>query len=173
MESLHPPWLLQLWKVSDQQVSVALKFWHEKLSNNHSCILFILASVAPVLQPGWFPFRPTSVQKLVFPDTSSPAMETIINLREFEQLVLACRMDGRPKVEITWRINDRRLNEVLTRGGYEVLEPVQGRSVLILDLLNTFNETFDNPLLGLNTIDCIGGNLAGSANGQANLQGES
>ena len=100
-------------------------------------------------------------------------METIINLREFEQLVLACRMDGRPKVEITWRINDRRLNEVLTRGGYEVLEPVQGRSVLILDLLNTFNETVDNPLLGLNTIDCIGGNLAGSANGRANLQGES
>jgi hypothetical protein len=137
-----------------------------------STLKSVRPAVAPVLQPGWFPFRPTSVQKLVFPDTSSPAMETIINLREFEQLVLACRMDGRPKVDITWRINDRRLNEVLTRGGYEVLEPVQGRSVLILDLLNTFNETVDNPLLGLNTIECIGANLAGSANGRANLQGE-
>ena len=81
-------------------------------------------------------------------------------------------MDGRPKVEITWQINDQPLVDVLIRGG-QVLEPVQGRSVLILDLLNTFNETFDNPLLGRSTIDCIGGNLAGSANGRVNLQGES
>jgi hypothetical protein len=127
-------------------------------------------AVAPVLQPGWFPFRPTSGQKLIFPDTP-PVTETI-NLREFTQLVLACRMDGRPKVEITWQINDQPLDDVLTRGGHQVLEPVQGRSVLILDLLNTFNETFDNPLLGRSTIDCIGGNLAGSANGRVNLQGE-
>ena len=82
-------------------------------------------------------------------------------------------MDGRPKVEITWQINDQPLDDVLTRGGHQVIEPVQGRSVLILDLLNTFNETFDNPLLGPSTIDCIGGNRGGSANGRVNLQGES
>ena len=124
-----------------------------------------------MLQPGWFPFRPTSGQKLLFPDLPAP-IETV-NLREFEQLVLACRMDGRPKVEIAWRINDQPIGVALPRGGYRILEPVQGRSVLVLDLLNTFNETFVNELLRANTIQCIGTNLAGTAEGRVELQGES
>ena len=82
-------------------------------------------------------------------------------------------MDGRPKVEIAWRINDQPIGVALPRGGYRILEPVQGRSVLVLDLLNTFNETFVNELLGANTIQCIGTNLAGTAEGRVELQGES
>ena len=85
-------------------------------------------------------------------------------------------MDGSPKVEITWLFNEMVLDVALPRSGYKIMEPVQGRSVLILDLDNApFNLTYStgNPLLGAFTIQCTGSNLGGQVEGQANLHGES
>ena len=145
------------------KLTVAISLSSVSLAYVHSCSV-----VAPVLQPGWFPFRPTSGQKLIFP----PAMETI-NLREFKTLVVPCRFDGRPKAEITWQFNDNPIADELPFNSFLELEPVQGRGVLILDLENSFNATFNNPLLGTNIIDCIGDNDAGTDSGRLILQGES
>ena len=127
--------------------------------------------VAPELQPGWYPSIPNNNQKLLFPD--SPAVMETVNLREFDQLALACRVDGRPKALVDWFIDDVEISNALTEG-YRVYEPVQGRSVLVLDLKNTFNETLNNPLLGLTNIKCSASNFAGDVTeGEVNLQGES
>ena len=85
-------------------------------------------------------------------------------------------MDGRPKVEITWLLNEMVLEVALPSSSYRVMEIVQGRSVLIFDLESPpFNLTdpMQNPLLGPFNIQCLGNNLAGSAEGQAMINGES
>ena len=133
-----------------------------------------LPSVAPMLQPGWFPFRPTAGQKLIFPSIP-PATEDVF-LQDFSELVFACRMDGRPKVEIIWLLNELLLEVALPSSSYRVMEIVQGRSVLIFDLESPpFNLTnpMQNPLLGPFSVQCQGSNLAGMAEGQAMINGES
>ena len=134
--------------------------------------MVVILTVAPVLQPGWYPYVPTSDQKLLFPDfDGDPAVP--VNLRDFDELVFACRVDGKPKAMVDWFIDDVEISNALT-GGYRVYEPVQGRSVLVLDLKNTFNETLNNPLLGLTNIKCSASNFAGDVTeGEVNLQGES
>ena len=85
-------------------------------------------------------------------------------------------MDGSPKVEITWLLNELILGIALPSSSYKVMEPVQGRSVLSLDLEKPpFNLTnpMQNPLLGPFTIQCTGSNLGGQVEGQANINGES
>ena len=128
-------------------------------------------AVAPELQPGWFPFHPSSNQKLLFPN-SPPAMAAV-NLQEFDQLILACRVDGRPRARVDWFFNDVQIDTALPDGGFQTIEPVQGRSILIFDLIR-FNETSMNPLLGPNSIRCSGSNFAGTiASGSVSLQGQS
>ena len=85
-------------------------------------------------------------------------------------------MDGSPKVEITWLFNEMVLDVALPRSSYKVMEPVQGGSVLILDLDNAplnLSYPMQNPILGPFTIQCIGSSLGGQVEGRANLHGES
>ena len=85
-------------------------------------------------------------------------------------------MDGRPKVEITWLLNEMVLEVALPSSSYRVMEIVQGRSVLILDLESPpFNLTnpIQNPLLGDFNVQCLGSNLGGTAEGRADINGES
>jgi hypothetical protein len=133
-----------------------------------SSTLNVRGAVAPVLQPGWFPFDLTSGQKILFPDFIERT-ETV-DLREFSQLIFACRVDGNPKAEVIWLINDVPIfDTVLT--DYLIFEVVEGRSVLIFDL-RFFNETGVNPLLGLNTISCFAENEGGFTAGSVRLRGE-
>ena len=126
--------------------------------------------VAPLLRPGWFPFRLDNRQRVLFPN-QNPVSETI-DLRQVEELIFACRVEGRPKAEVEWFINDMPIDEDVFP--HEVIEVVPGRSILIFDLLNVYNDTMNNGLLGENTITCSADNFAENpTSGSVILHGES
>lgn len=139
--------------------------------------LLVLAAVVPVLQPGWFPFELQSDQLVISPDI--PPVVRTVDLREFKELVFSCRVDGKPKGVVTWLYNEVPIDmTTLPQSSYDIFEVVQGRSVLVFDLFNFFNETgalgTTNGLLGTNRIQCIGSNEAGnSLTGEAIVMGES
>lgn len=136
-------------------------------------MLNLLAAVAPTLQPGWFPFELQFGQKLISP--SFPEVAETIDLREYKELIFACRVDGRPRAEVTWRLNEMNIERSdLPPNSYDIFEVIGGRSVLVFDLLSFFNETENNGLLGTNRIQCSADNEAGSSvTGTAVLIGES
>ena len=135
-------------------------------------IIFLLFLVAPVLRPGWFPFHLSTGQKVLFPDVTVPPPEVTIDLREFDELIFACRVDGKPKGLVRWLVDDIPIDD--TGLPYDVVEIVPGRSVLIFDLKNMFNMTMFNGLLGSNQITCESDNAAASlTRGDIVLNGES
>lgn len=126
--------------------------------------------VAPLLRPGWFPFHLENGQRVLFPNQNQ--VDVTIDLRQVEELIFACRVDGRPKAEVEWFVNDMPIE--LTGLPHEVMEVVPGRSVLRFDLLNVYNETSSNGLLGRNIIKCEADNAAQQlTSGSVNLLGES
>ena len=108
--------------------------------------------------PRWFPFDLLNGQKIVFP-TESGVTETV-DLREFQELIIPCRVEGRPRPLVEWRINDVPIEDTgISEEAYDIKEVSPARSVLIFDLLNHFNETMTrNELLGTNVIQCSVGN---------------
>ena len=127
-----------------------------------------------MLQPGWFPFFLKPGQKLISP--SIPEIRETIDLREFKELIFACRVDGRPKAEVDWLYNDVDIGmSGLPPRSYAINEEIGGRSVLMFNLQDFFNETdLPNGLLGTNTIQCSADNEAGSSvTGTAVVTGES
>ena len=120
-------------------------------------MLYTIFLVAPVLRPGWFPFHLSTGQKVLFPDVTVPPAEVTIDLREFDELIFACRVDGKPKGLVRWLVDDVPVEE--SGLPHEVVEIVQGRSVLIFDLINM---TVGNGLLGTHQITCESDNAAAS-----------
>lgn len=133
---------------------------------------FFLLAVAPQLQPGWFPFYIRSGQKIIWP-TVSGAVETV-DIRVVSELVVPCRVDGKPKAAVQYTFNDFPIE---TRGlNVSVVEVFPGRWVLRIfpnleELIVITQPT--HPLLGTNVIECIADNNAGSAIGRLTLNGES
>ena len=134
--------------------------------------LYFFATVAAQFQPGWYPFVLGNGQKLIQP-TVGGVMETL-ELTEFNELILACRFDGKPKPDVEWVFNDIPLSSNPIAGTM-VITVAPGRSVLIFDLENYFSTTVGpNELLGRNVIECRGDNFAQmEVTARATIDGES
>ena len=126
-------------------------------------------SVAPRVQPGWLPFEGMNNQSIIWP--SDPPVTANIQTQVVQQLVFACRVDGKPKAEVAWRFNGIDIEVAVSIGlldassvSTEIIS--SGRSVLIINV-----EPNQDILRGDNDIECFAENEGGSTTGRVNLQG--
>ena len=123
------------------------------------------STVAPQVRPYWFPFPIEEGQRLFWPD--SPPVQASVNVQNFDELVFACRVEGRPKAAVMWTING--LPPGNTVQNFTIEEIREGRSVLIVDITDDDQKMiFSN---GMNTIQCAAANAAGSTSGSVVLSG--
>ena len=125
---------------------------------------------APLVRPGWLPFELRKVgQRIVWP--SDPPVNYEVEVQVDRELVLACRVEGRPKAEVVWLFNGMDIQTALGLGVLEnssanITEVKQGRSILTIDV--TANRVI---LRGENVIQCSAANAGGSTSGTVILQG--
>lgn len=98
-------------------------------------------------------------------------MNNEVKVQVDRELVLACRVEGRPKAEVMWLFNGMDIATALDLGllqnsSANITEVKQGRSILIIDV--AANEAI---LSGENVIECSATNDGGSTSGSVILQG--
>ena len=126
-------------------------------------VILLYFSAAPRIRPGWFPFFLRPGQSIVWP--SDPPQNATIEVQAINELVVACRVDGRPKAEVTWLFNGVDIQSALN-SSVNITEIIQGRSVAIISV-----EALRDVLRGENTIVCQAENLGGSTTGTITVQG--
>ena len=115
-----------------------------------------------MLRPFWYPrtLEVRSRQKLFWPTGGTPIQEQAINVQLFNELLFACRVEGRPKALVRWTINGNSVDMISYASASEVQ---QGRSLLTVNITNVAEKnTFST---SVNTIRCFASNAAGSTEG--------
>ena len=120
-------------------------------------------SVAPELQPGWFPFVARRGELIIWP-TSVPETTTF-DVHTVRVLHFACLVDGKPRGEVVWRVNGAAI-EVILGPTANVTEARPGRSVLSIGV-----ESNIGILSGTNSVECSAGNVGGVTSGGVITQG--
>ena len=131
---------------------------------NYIIFLHIIYTVAPRVRPGWFPFDLQNEQRIYWP---SEQEEThTFNIQDVEELVFACRVEGKPKPEVVWTFNDLDIASGMSSLNFTIMEVSQGRSALTIVV-----ESNEMQFRMQNVIDCTATNAAGSTRGRVTLQG--
>ena len=124
--------------------------------------------VSPQLRPFWFP--PVEIgakEKLFWPTTTGN--KGTVNVQIVDELVFACRVEGRPKALVRWTLNGISVD---TLPFTMVVEPQPGRSVLFIDITNdTEKMMFSMFVSPLNKIECSASNPKGSTSGSIEIVG--
>lgn len=136
-------------------------------------------TVAPVLQPRWYPFNIKKGQRLIWP-TEGGVSETV-DLRVYDELIFPCRVSGRPRAIVMWLFNDQPIEDnPELQDQFSIVEVGQGNSILTIRLENftAFGTGIisggPNELLGRNVIQCVADNAAEDiARGTVTLNGRS
>ena len=132
---------------------------------NNSILSYSL-SAAPRVRPGWIPYRLIEGQSIFWP--SEPPVNGLFDVQVVRELVIACRVEGRPKAEVEWQFNGEDIQsvDVLDNSSVSIREVREGRSVLTINV-----EANQDILRGENTIECFAENAGGSTSGRLVLQG--
>ena len=126
---------------------------------------FFSPTVAPQVRPYWFPFPIEAGQRIFWPN--SLQVQASVDVQRYDELVFACRVEGRPKAEVMWTINGLSPGDVVQN--FTVNETLQGRSVLIVDITDDNQKVlFSNQM---NVVQCMAANDAGMTLGSVALTG--
>ena len=124
-------------------------------------LLFFLSTVAPEIVNNFIPFSPRPGELIVTAQNPAPAMINV-SVNEVDQLVVACKGQGRPKATITWLVSiggdtPMMINE--SSPNFDITVPRPGRSYI--------NTTVNQ--VGCNTYFCNAVNNAGGAEGSVQV----
>ena len=114
---------------------------------------------APEIISNFIPFQPRQRQR-IFTTADPAAPNAQINFNTVDQLVIACKGNGRPKATIVWSVNgDTDFNTSI----YSVTVPRPGRSVLTVNVsdIDTAPRTYS----------CEASNAVGTATGTVLVSG--
>jgi hypothetical protein len=125
--------------------------------------LKVKEAVAPLVRPGWFPFEIQNKQRIFWP--SDPPVNESFEVQVVRELVIPCRVDGRPKANVLWQFNGLDIQTALGSSA-NITEVKQGRSVLTIDV-----EANQGILRGVNVIECSAANAGGATSGRLTLHG--
>lgn len=142
---------------------MACQYLVSNVRSTVSLVVLLSSLEAPVIRPGWFPFYLRTGQSIVWP--SDPPGNAAIEVQAIRELVVACRVDGRPKAEVTWLFNGVDIQSALN-SSVNITEITQGRSVATINV-----GALQDVLRGENTIVCQAENFGGSTAGTIVLQG--
>ena len=120
-------------------------------------------AVAPLVRPGWLPFGLQNEQRIFWP--SNPPANNSFAVQAVEELVFACRVEGRPKADVTWQFNGLDIQTALGSSA-NITEVRPGRSILTIEV-----EANRDILTDVNVIDCFAANAGGVTSGRVILHG--
>ena len=125
-------------------------------------LLFFLSTVAPEIVNNFIPFSPIFGVVVVTAQNPAPAEPILLNVNEVDQLVIACKGQGRPKATITWFVSiggdtPMMINE--SSPNFDITVPRPGRSYI--------NTTVNQ--VGCNVYTCNAENNAGEAEGSVEV----
>lgn len=130
---------------------------------------FYFIAAAPLLRPGWFPFKLGQNQSIYWPSAQNTSAS--FEVQRVGELVIPCRVGGRPRPNVIWQFNSLSIQESIAIGllgnsSVSIVNFPNGRSALVIEV--AANGVI---LQGRNEITCSAGNAGGSTTGRLTLEG--